>query len=67
MKASELISILTSLDPNLDVKVEVEHGIICDINPNFVTKQKTNNHGNILSSKEEEENETIKEVIIISV
>ena len=63
MTVAELIEKLSTLNPDHDVLIEVDHGDVRDVNPAFVGEVKITEHGSVFY--EEAEDEETRDVVLI--
>ena len=63
MTVAELIEKLSTLNPDHDVLIEVDHGDVRDVNPAFVDEVKITEHGSVFY--EEAEDEETRDVVLI--
>ena len=63
MTVAELIEKLSTLNPDHDVLIEVDHGDVRDVNPAFVDEVKITEHGSVFY--EEAEGEETRDVVLI--
>ena len=63
MTVAELIEKLSTLNPDHDVLIEVDHGDVRDVNPAFVDEVKITEHGSV--HYEEVEDEETRDIVLI--